>query len=139
MAAPLIAEQFEEASSSKGEYPLSINWEVGYNFESVNCLYVCGMFDGTHLIGYVMIFKVPNLFHSMVTTALFQATYIMPEYRGHGLRLIRYAEKVAKALECTEIKISISKRSKSRDGRPLSTLFTLIGYTFKEVVFTKRL
>lgn len=141
LAQQLIQDHFNEVSSSKGDHEFNLNWQILNDMDQAGFLYIYGAFDNIKLVGYVLVMKVPNLIHAHVKTCIIQSIYIDPLYRKYraGLKLIECAEKLAKALNAEELKVSISRNSKSKHGKPLSMLFTNLGYTFKEVVCSKKL
>lgn len=141
LAQELRQQHFNEVSSSKEDYEFNFNWPIWRDLSDAGLLYICGAFDKATLVGYVPLLKVPNLVHAHVRTCIIQSIYLAPDFRKGiaGLKLIRFAEKLAMALEAEELKVSISKNSKSRRGKPLSELFTNLGYKFKEVVYSKKL
>lgn len=141
LAQDLIRDHFNEVASSKEDFGLDFNWQIWQDMSDAGLLYICAAFDGDNLVGYIPVIKVPNLIHAGVRTCIGQSIYLVPKHRKGfaGIRLIKFAENLAKALDAEEFKVSISKNSKSGKGEPLSRLFTILGYKFREVVYSKRL
>lgn len=141
LAQDLVKDHFNEVSSSKDDFEFNFNWRIWFDMDRAGFLHIYGVFDGKNLVGYAPVMKVPNLINAHVRTCIVQSIYIDPQYRKGtaGIKLIRSAEKLARALDAEELKVSISKNSKSSKGKPLSGLFTNLGYKFREVVYSKRL
>lgn len=141
LAQSLVQDHFNEVASSKGDFDFELNWRILQDMSDAGFLYICAAFADSNLVGYALIMKVPNLIHAQVKTCAIQSMYLAPKYRkgSTGIRLVRFAENVAKALEAEELRVSISKNSKSSRGKPLSGLFTNLGYKFKEVVYSKKM
>jgi GNAT superfamily N-acetyltransferase len=140
-AQELLATGYNEAASTARQYPLSINWAQYQKFVDAGLLHICGCFNGNTLVGFVAIIKLLELWGLNDFVADVAAVYLLPDYRKgtNGYRLLRYAEKVAIAVDCKEIKFSVSRRSKSSKGKPRANLFANLGYQFREAVFVKRL
>jgi GNAT superfamily N-acetyltransferase len=137
----LLALGYNESASTARQYPLKVDWAQYRKFADAGMLHICGCFDGGALIGFVGITKLLELWGLSGFVADVAAIYLHPNYRKgyNGYRLIRYAEKIALALDCKEIKFSISRRSKSHLGKARANLFASLGYQFREAVFVKRL
>lgn len=140
-AQDLLKLGYNESASTAKQYPLRINWAQYQKYADAGLLHLCGSFDGGTLAGFVGIIKSMELWGLGGFTADVVAIYLHPDYRKgfNGFRLIRYAERVALAVDCKEIKFSISRRSKSHLGKPRASLFANLGYQFREAVFVKRL
>ena len=140
-AQSLIKDNFEESSSSKGEHKLNVNWPLYQQFIDLNLLQIVGAFEGQDFVGYAIVIKTPDTWDMGKMSGMVQVMYLKPESRKGmaGVRLIKFAMNVAKAMECGEIKLYISRRSKSKRKKPISRLALGLGFTFKEAVFTKQL
>jgi GNAT superfamily N-acetyltransferase len=140
-AQDLLVAAYNESASSAKQYPLNVNWVQYQKFSDAGLLHICGCFDGATLVGFVLVIKSLELWGLGGFVADVTAIYLRPEYRKglNGYRLIRQAEKLATAIDCREIRFSVSRRSKSHRGKARANLFATIGYQFREAVFTKRL
>ena len=132
---------YNEAASTAKQFPLKVNWQQYRRVADAGLLHICGCFDGTTLVGFVGLTKLMELWGLNSFVAVVGAIYLSPDYRKgmNGYRLIRYAERLALAVDCVEIKFSVSRRSKNRLGKPRANLFANLGYQFREAVFAKRL
>ena len=132
---------YDEAASTARQHPLKLDWAQYRRIADAGMLYVCGCFDRGTLVGFVGITRLMDLWGLGGFVADVAAIYLHPDYRRgfNGYKLIRYAEKVALATDCKEIKFSVSRRSKGRSGKPRTSLFASLGYQFREAVFVKRL
>lgn len=132
---------YNESASTAKQHSLSIDWQQYQRFVDAGMLHICGCFDGNTLVGFVGIIKLLDLWGLGGYIADVSAIYLHPDYRKgmNGFKLIRYAEKIALALDCIEIKFQVSRRSKSHTGKPRANLFASLGYKFREAVFVKRL
>jgi GNAT superfamily N-acetyltransferase len=110
-------------------------------FYDAGVLCVVGCFSDSILVGYGVVIKLPELWGLGGFVADVVSIYLLPEYRKglNGFRLIRFVENAARVLECKEIKVSVSRRSKDKLGRPRTNLFAKLGYSFREAVLVKRL
>ena len=137
----LLEAGYNESASTAKQYPLKVNWQQYQRFVDANLLHICGCFDGPSLVGFVGITKLLELWGLGGFTADVAAIYLHPSYRKgmNGYKLIRFAERLAAAVDCKEIKFSVSRRSKSHMGKPRANLFASLGYQFREAVFVKRL
>lgn len=140
-AQDLLEAAYNESASTAKQYPLKVNWQQYQRFADAGLLHICGCFDGDTLVGFVWVIKLLELWGLDGFVADVTAIYLKPEYRKgvNGYKLIRYAEKLAVAIDCKEIKFSVSRRSKSQRGKARTHLFTNLGYQFREAVFVKRL
>ena len=119
--------------------PLNIDWGWYQNLFAAGVIAICGCFDGLKLIGFVVIMKLADLWESRMMANVV-ALYLLPEYRQgfNGVRLIRTAEKLAKAMDCKKIRFSVSRKSVFK-GKPRSKVFIGLGYSLKELVLEKGL
>jgi len=140
-AQDLLTEAYNESASSAKQYPLNVNWAQYQKFSDAGLLYICGCFNGSALVGFVCVIKSLELWGLGGFVADVTAIYLKPEYRKglNGYKLIRQSEKLALAIDCKEIRFSVSRRSKNHLGKSRANLFATIGYQFREAVFTKRL
>jgi GNAT superfamily N-acetyltransferase len=132
----LAKAHFTEASSYNKELELDMNWEVYSSYEQAGLLQIAGAFDDKRLVGYAFVIKVPNLLHKQVVFGMVQFIYLDPAYRKgrNGLRLIKFAENIAKVLGCNYVTFSISKKQSQ-----VLKMFTGLGYSLREAVISKRL
>lgn len=140
LAQDLIKENFLETSPTKGDHEFNLNWEMIEHTDKAGWLHIAGAFSGDELVGYALVLKVPNLLHAHIKTCILHTIYISKDYRKGraGIRLIKFAENMARALDAEELRVAISRHSKTRQDKPLSNLFTVLGYGFKEVLYSKR-
>ena len=140
-AKDLLELGYNEAAPTASQYPLKVNWQSYQRLNDANLLHICGCFDGASLVGFVGLVKFLELWGLDGFVADVAAIYLHPSYRKglNGYKLIRFAEKVALAMDCKEIKFSVSRKSKSHLRKPRTSLFANLGYQFREAVFVKRL
>ena len=140
-ATKLLEMGYNEVASRAKLHPLKVNWQQYQRFVDANLLQICGCFDRDILVGFVGLIKLMELWGSDSYVAEVQTIYLHPSYRKglNGYKLIRFAEKVALAMDCKEVKLPVSCRSKNHLGKPRTHLFASLGYQFKEAVFIKRL
>lgn len=140
-AQDLLEAGYEESASMAKQYPLDINWQQYQRFVELGLLHICGCFDGDTLVGFVGLTKLLELWGLGGFSADVSAIYLHPDYRKglNGYRLIRFAERLALAVDCREIRFSVSRRSRSHLGKPRANLFASLGYQFREAVFVKAL
>jgi GNAT superfamily N-acetyltransferase len=138
-AESLLALGYEEAASTSKQHPLEINWRAYQRLADTGTLCIGGCFN-PELVGFVGMVKLPDLWGLNGYVADVAAVYLHPDHRKGltGYKLIRYAEKIARAMDCLELKFSVSRRSKSHLSKPRANLFANLGYTFREAVFVKR-
>ena len=137
----LLERGFGEAASAAKQHSLSVNWQEYQRLAQAGVLYICGCFAGSELVGFVGMVKLLDLWGLNGYVASVVTIYLHPSYRKgfNGYRLIRYAEKLALATGCIEIRLPVSSRSKNHRGKPRTNLFANLGYRLREVVFAKRL
>ncbi len=140
-AQKLLEAGYSESASMAKQYPLDVNWQQYQRFADAGLLHICGCFDRTTLVGFVAITKLMELWGLGGFTADVVAVYLYPTFRKgmNGYRLIRYAEKLALAVDCKEIRFSVSRRSRNHLGKSRANLFASLGYQFREAVFVKEL
>ena len=74
--------------------------------------------------------------------AFCDAVYLDPDYRGHGIQLIRWCDRELAALGVVKAFISDRPRVRLGHGRTsgrLGKVLTRLGYTESEVVYAKLL
>lgn len=140
LAQDLILNNFQETGPSKEDRELDLNWDMIQNLFNAGWLHIAGLLKDDKLVGYAFVLKVPNLLHKSVSTCLIHTVYVAKEYRKgrNGLMLIKYAENLARALDAEELRVAISRFSKTRQDKPLTDLFAVLGYDFQEVIYSKR-
>lgn len=134
-AQDLIKENFIEASSYYGDYELNVDWNFYKNLEQVGVAKFVGVFAEGDMVGYAVLIQIPSPFFSQLKAVTVNVIYLHPNFRGrNGIKFIHFIQNVGRALDCTNIMFTISKRQKK-----VCSLLIHMGYKLREHVFTRSL
>lgn len=123
------------------ELGLDLDLEIAPDHAKMRAMEELGMFkvltvrEGEKLVGYLLAVVAPHL-HYRTSPRMFivDAYYIAPESRnGNGVKLIRFAETVAKELGTIKIYLTC------KIHRDHSKLFQALGYKLSDYAFVKRI
>ena len=139
-AQDLLEQAFRETSSSAQSCTLSVNWGLCQRLRDAGLLFFLGCFATTTLVGFAALTKTEDFWREGMVVAVVNTLYLHPEHRRgyNGVRLIKHTEKLAMAIDCNELSLAPSIRSRTRGGH-LTDLLVNLGYSVKEIVTTVRL
>lgn len=131
---------WEESEVDHTDVPMAIDYAHLTSLEKAGNFKVAGLYvDGT-LQGYASWTIMHSPLRKGTLHAFCDAIFVMPETRGHGLRLIRWSERELEALGV--VKMFMSSRPHVRLGKrqtsgKLGDVFIRLGYEETETVYAK--
>lgn len=130
---PLINEHWYEVGMER-DMPPDPDLTTYEHLEKGKCLKVyTARSDDGELIGYCVMFVMPDIHYKDNIKASCDMLYLLPEYRGNGLRFLEFVEK-----DLLESRVKIVYHS-VRPQKDYSKSLLAIGYRFEEKLYSKRL
>jgi GNAT superfamily N-acetyltransferase len=133
-AKALTQMHFAEIAPYQDLFELNPDLEGYEKMERAGALFTITARDDSVLIGYFLMIVRAHPHYKHVKTAVEDMKFVHPHYRGGtGMKLIRYAENLARDLGCKVI----LQRSKAKSGH--GAMYERLGYELMDEVYSKRL
>lgn len=129
-AGPILRRHWEEIDSS---LPFDPDYDVYREIESEDRLRLFALRQGKTLGGYALFFVETNPHSRHCRQALLDLLYVLPEFRGAGINLIRFAENYLEKEGFDLIQFQVKRESRA------AKLLPFLGYDFTEEIHVKRL
>ncbi|MGH9931180.1 MAG: GNAT family N-acetyltransferase [Pyrinomonadaceae bacterium] len=132
---PLLPLHWEELANDQKEIPLDPDWCAYMSAHTAGGLHCATVRADGKLVGYQITFLKRGLHYQSSLFAMVDVFYLLPEYRksGHGVALFKFAEQEFRRIGVKKIFTGTKKHL------DLSALFTRLGYTESDIMFTKLL
>lgn len=128
-----LTEKHHKECSRFIEIPLDPNYQLYLDAEKLGRLCVFTARKGSRLCGYAVFFIQPHPHYSKTIQAFCSLLFIDPEYRGAGMRFIRFCDE---ALASEGVKIISHTVTTQMD---YSKLLTRLGYEPAELIFERKI
>ena len=125
---------YDEIAPYPDLFKLKPDLEAYRNMEKAGALVIITARNDGILVGYFLMIVRAHPHYCDVVVALEDMKFVHPNYRGiTGLRMIKYAEEVARELGCKVI----VQRSKAKSEH--GAMYRRLGYDLLDEVYMKRL
>ncbi len=138
----LAAAAWEEVEDDLDTIPLAIDYEHLRTLERSDNLKLAGCFAGGRLVGHAIWTVMASPIRRTTLHGFCDTIFMDPEFRGHGLGLIRWCERELSVLGVKKVFIADRPRLRLGHGRNsarLGKVLTRLGYSESEVVYAKLL
>jgi hypothetical protein len=131
---PLIEEHYHEIAKYK-DIPLEPDWACYKAMETLGVLkiFTCRDEDTNALIGYSIYFVRAHIHYKTCLTAQQDILFIRKEYRGKGMRFIKWCDEQLKAMG---VQMTIHHVKAAHNFGPM---LERIGYELMDLIYTRRL
>lgn len=131
LGAPLLAAHYREVALDQ-TVPLAPNWPVYEELEQRDLLVSIGAWADDRLVGYaVSIFE--RHLHYDIMVLRNDVLFVLPEFRGAGIGLIRAVEEEARAAGCNVVAWHAKK-----DTALDTILARRDGYRVQDIIYTRK-
>lgn len=138
----LAVEHWLEAEVDHDEIPLAIDYEHLRALERAGNFKCAAAYSGSRLVGYALFTVMVSPLRRHSLHAFCDAVFMDTQFRGHGVRLVRWCERELEVLGVVKAFISSRPHVHLGHGRSSGTLGDLLahmGYTLTETVYAKLL
>lgn len=133
-AQKLLQAHWEEIAPYQDLFKLEPSLEAYQKLEANGALAIVTARDDGTLVGYFIMFVQRHPHYKSVMVAVEDIKFIAPKYRGGtGLKMIKFAEALARRLGCKVI----FQRSKAKSEH--GAMYARLGYDLMDEVYAKRL
>jgi GNAT superfamily N-acetyltransferase len=136
----LAAAAWEEVEDDLDTIPLAIDYEYLRTLEKAGNLKLAGCFADGELVGHAIWTVMASPIRRTTLHGFCDTIFMDPQFRGHGLRLVRWCERELSLLGVHKVFIADRPRLRLGHGRHcarLGNVLTRLGYSEAETVYAK--
>ena len=131
---PLLEEHYLEIAKYK-DIPLVPDWGSYEKLDELGIMkiFTCRSSEDNKLLGYSIYFVKPHLHYSTCLVAMQDILFILPEYRGRGLKFIVWCDEKLKEMNVNLVVHHV--KAANNFGPALER----IGYELMDLIYTRRI